>query len=389
MPPSGWSNEDRTSGPGRAADIFRSRGSASSDPDATSITPPAGSGTGGRPGCEGRIADGTVIGHFTLKRLIGSGGMGRVYEARQENPRRTVAIKVMNRGTASRSALRRFEFEAQVLARLKHPGIAQIHEAGTFDDGTGGVPWFAMEYIGNAKSVTDYARDARLRTRQRVQLFRQACEAVAHGHQRGVIHRDLKPGNLLVDGGGQLKVIDFGVARSTDSDLAATTMQTDVGELIGTVQYMSPEQFDADPHDLDIRSDVYALGVVLYELLTGQAHGSIAAARGERAAIGARGHGHALAVAGVDGQRLGVQGRLEPAHLEARGEIGHAEPADRLQFLRDGLEPSRLQRARRAPHRTHVAFAPKVGRGLLGALSLARQAVGDRKSTRLNSSHRT
>ena len=261
--PSGWSGDGRGSG-GRPAPIFGSHAIGPLDPDATNVS------SAGPASAEGRLADGTAIGHFTLKRLIGSGGMGRVYEARQENPRRTVAIKVMNRGMASRSALRRFEFEAQLLARLKHPGIAQIHEVGTHDDGSGGVPWFAMEYIGNAKSLTDYARDAKLRTRQRVQLFRQACEAVAHGHQRGVIHRDLKPGNLLVDGSGQLKVIDFGVARSTDSDMAVTTMQTDVGQLIGTVQYMSPEQFDADPHDLDIRSDVYALGVVLYELLTGQ-----------------------------------------------------------------------------------------------------------------------
>ncbi|MFZ4722457.1 MAG: WD40 repeat domain-containing serine/threonine protein kinase [Phycisphaerales bacterium] len=215
---------------------------------------------------DGRLSEGSTLGNYTIKRIIGSGGMGRVYEARQENPRRTVAIKVMSRGMTSASALRRFEFEAQVLGRLRHPGIAQILEAGRLQDGT--TPWFAMEYIANAKPITEYARDARLSTRDRLRLFRQACEAVAHGHQRGVIHRDLKPSNILVDGAGHVKVIDFGVARTTDSDMAVTTLQTSVGQLVGTVQYMSPEQFDADPHDIDIRSDVYALGVVLYELLT-------------------------------------------------------------------------------------------------------------------------
>ena len=219
-----------------------------------------------RPDVDGRLAEGSTLGNYTIKRIIGSGGMGRVYEARQDNPRRTVAIKVMSRGMTSASALRRFEFEAQVLGRLRHPGIAQILEAGRLDDGA--TPWFAMEYIANAKPITEYARDAQLSTRDRVRLFRQACEAVAHGHQRGIIHRDLKPSNILVDGAGHVKVIDFGVARTTDSDMAVTTLQTDVGQLVGTVQYMSPEQFDADPHDIDIRSDVYALGVVLYELLT-------------------------------------------------------------------------------------------------------------------------
>ena len=235
------------------------------------VSPPATPASGSRGAAQGeRLAEGTRLGHFSIRRLIGTGGMGRVYEALQENPRRSVAIKVMNHGLANPSTLRRFEFEAQVLARLKHPGIAQIHEVGSHDFGDGGVPWFAMEYIANAKPITDYALDAKLGLRERLKLFRQACDAVAHGHQRGVIHRDLKPSNLLVDGGGLLKVIDFGVARSTDSDMAAATLQTDVGQLIGTVQYMSPEQFDADPNDLDIRSDVYALGVVLHELLAGQ-----------------------------------------------------------------------------------------------------------------------
>jgi WD40 repeat protein/tRNA A-37 threonylcarbamoyl transferase component Bud32 len=212
------------------------------------------------------------IGQYHLKRAIATGGMGVVYEAQQERPRRTVALKLMRDGIASRSALRRFEYEAQILARLQHPNIAQIHEAGTHEaEGTGRkVPFFAMEYVPNARPLVEYAQEARLGTRERLDLFIKVCAAVHHGHQKGIIHRDLKPSNILVDSAGEPKIIDFGVARATDSDLAVTTLQTDVGQLIGTLQYMSPEQCAADPHDLDTRSDVYALGVVLYELLSDQ-----------------------------------------------------------------------------------------------------------------------
>ncbi len=210
------------------------------------------------------------IGHYTIKRVIAAGGMGVVYEALQEKPRRTVALKVMKSGIASSSALRRFEYESQLLARLQHPGIAQVYEAGTHDDGSGPIPYFAMEYVPNALPVTEYAEKKKLGTRERMQLLAQVCDAVHHGHQKGIIHRDLKPGNILVGPQGQVKVIDFGVARSTDSDMALTTLQTDVGQLIGTLQYMSPEQCQADPHDIDTRSDVYALGVVQYELLCGR-----------------------------------------------------------------------------------------------------------------------
>lgn len=211
--------------------------------------------------------EGRMIAHFSIRRTIGSGGMGVVYEAMQSTPRRKVALKVMRQGIESPQALRRFEFEAQILARLVHPGIAQIYEAGRWDDGGGSVPWFAMEYVIGAKPLTDFAEDKQLDRDARLRLFCAVCEAVGFGHARGVIHRDLKPANLLVDGNGVVKVIDFGVARSTDSDLAATNLQTNVGQLLGTVQYMSPEQCEADPDLVDTRSDIYSLGVVLYELL--------------------------------------------------------------------------------------------------------------------------
>ncbi len=232
---------------------------------------------------------GQRIGSYRINGVIAAGGMGTVYEAEQEQPRRVVALKVMNRYVASRSALRRFQSESQILAYLRHPNIAQVYEAGMHGGREGihgpadvdpspdrkgavmapGVPYFAMEYIPDAKTITRFAEENQLDTRDRLRLFAKVCDAVHHGHQKGIIHRDLKPGNILVDSAGEPKVIDFGVARATDSDIAVTTLRTDVGQLIGTLQYMSPEQCDADPHEIDTRSDVYSLGVVLYELLTG------------------------------------------------------------------------------------------------------------------------
>ncbi len=215
---------------------------------------------------------GTHIGGYLIESVIAKGGMGTVYEAVQAEPRRTVALKILRRNVASRSALRRFQFESQILARLRHPAIAQVYVAGMHDsgDGEGKTPYFVMELVPGARTIVEYADDEKLSNRDRLTLFAQVCDGVHHGHQKGIIHRDLKPGNILIDEQGRPKIIDFGVARSTDSDIAVTTMQTDVGQIIGTLQYMSPEQCDADPHEIDTRSDVYSLGVVLYELLCGR-----------------------------------------------------------------------------------------------------------------------
>jgi len=210
------------------------------------------------------------IGKYAILEVLGIGGMGVVYRARQEHPRRDVALKVMRSSLASRSALRRFEYEAQILGQLRHPNIAQVFEAGTHDDGSGGVPYFAMEYLEDTQPITAFAASRGLDVRQRLELFAKVCDAVHHGHQKGVIHRDLKPSNILVDADGEPKIIDFGVARATGSGMAFTTMRTEVGQLVGTLQYMSPEQCGGDPNDLDTRSDVYSLGVVLYEMLTEQ-----------------------------------------------------------------------------------------------------------------------
>ena len=213
---------------------------------------------------------GRMIGSYRLVRCIGAGGMGTVYEAMQEQPRRTVALKMLNTGLTSEASLRRFEYESQILAKLRHPGIAQVYEAGTHGDGGVGVPYFAMEYVPDSQSVIRYAEVTKQDLPARLALLRQVCDAVFHAHQNGVIHRDLKPGNILVDSNGRAKVIDFGVARVTDQDVAPTTLRTDLGQLIGTLPYMSPEQVAGDPDAVDTRCDVYALGVIGYELLCGK-----------------------------------------------------------------------------------------------------------------------
>jgi serine/threonine protein kinase len=212
---------------------------------------------------------GMDLGSVKIVRLIGEGGMGRVYEALQDKPARTVAVKVIRAGITSEKTMKRFEREAEFLGKLQHPGIAQIHIVGTYSSDFGDVPFYVMEFIPDAKPLTNYAHEQGLTLRDKLRLFKHVCEAVSHGHDRGIVHRDLKPGNILVDSNGSPKVIDFGVARSTDSDLTLESMKTDTGQLIGTVQYMSPEQFGPDPDDLDGRADVYSLGVVLYELLSG------------------------------------------------------------------------------------------------------------------------
>ncbi len=214
------------------------------------------------------------IGDFRIIGKIGQGGMGVVYEAEQDHPRRRIALKVIRPGVASGQVLRRFKLEAQVLGRLQHPGIASVYEAGTAQVETAGglaveQPYFAMEFV-RGKPLNEHIEVTPLGTRQRLELFAKVCDAIQHAHQKGVIHRDLKPSNILVDESGQPKILDFGVARLTDADVQVTTLQTDVGQLIGTIPYMSPEQIAGDSRELDTRSDVYALGVVCYQLLTGR-----------------------------------------------------------------------------------------------------------------------
>ena len=209
-----------------------------------------------------------TIGRYRVVRQLGQGGMGTVYEAEQEQPRRSVALKIIKPGFCTPEGLRRFEHESQALGRLQHPGIAQIYEAGTADTGFGPQPYFAMELI-RGQSLMAHAEALRLNTRQRLALMARICDAVHHAHQRGLIHRDLKPGNILVDETGQPKILDFGVARMTGNEAEGTRL-TDAGQIVGTLTYMSPEQVLADPSELDFRSDVYSLGVILFELLSGR-----------------------------------------------------------------------------------------------------------------------
>jgi serine/threonine protein kinase len=209
------------------------------------------------------------LGAYTLHRELGAGGMGVVYEAEQESPKRTVAVKVIRPGLVSGPMLKRFAQEAAVLARLQHPGIAQVFEAGVARGQGWSQPFIAMELV-TGTTITDFATQHNFSTRNRLDLFARVCDAVEHAHRRGVVHRDLKPGNIIVNAEGEPKILDFGVARLTDADAKITTISTNVGQIIGTLSYMSPEQAAGNPIDVDERSDVYALGVLLYELLCGR-----------------------------------------------------------------------------------------------------------------------
>lgn len=218
---------------------------------------------------EPTLQPGTQLGAYTIRGVLGIGGMGVVYRAEQDRPHRTVALKVIRRGLGTRGILKRFEHEAEVLGRLLHPGIAQIYEAGTATVDGREQPFISMELV-EGLNLTHYVAKRSPDTNARLAIFASLCDAVNHAHQRGIIHRDLKPGNILVTERGDPKVLDFGVARAVHSDLVVTTLRTNIGQLIGTLAYMSPEQVVGDPADIDIRSDVYSLGVILYELLTGR-----------------------------------------------------------------------------------------------------------------------
>lgn len=207
------------------------------------------------------------VGPYRILREIGSGGMGVVYEAEQLNPRRLVALKVMRAATLQDDLqVRMFHREIEALARLTHPAIAGVYDAGETDDGQ---HFFAMELI-EGRPLTEYAQLSRLTLTDRLHLFARVCEAIQYAHQRGVIHRDLKPANILVDDDGKPHVLDFGLARFLDHHMDVTRSLPQGQVLLGTLPYMSPEQTRSEGQDLDIRTDVYSLGVILYEMLTGQ-----------------------------------------------------------------------------------------------------------------------
>ncbi len=212
---------------------------------------------------------GTQLGPYVLLQKIGEGGMGTVYMAEQEHPiRRKVALKVIKPGMDTDMVVARFEAERQALALMDHPSIARVFDAGATESGR---PYFVMELVDGVP-INRYCDQARLSMRERLSLFLPVCHAIQHAHQKGIIHRDIKPSNVLialVDGQPVPKVIDFGVAKAVEQRLTEQTIETQFGMLVGTLEYMSPEQADFSGANIDTRSDIYALGVLLYELLTG------------------------------------------------------------------------------------------------------------------------
>jgi len=213
-------------------------------------------------------SSGTVIGPYKLRQQIGEGGMGAVYMAEQSQPvQRKVALKLIKSGMDSRHVIARFEAERQALTLMDHPNIAKVLDAGTTESGR---PYFVMELIKGVP-ITNYCDERRLTPKQRLELFILVCQAVQHAHQKGIIHRDLKPSNVLIalyDDKPVPKVIDFGIAKATGQKLTDRTMFTEFGQVVGTLEYMSPEQAGLNQLDIDTRSDIYSLGVLLYELLT-------------------------------------------------------------------------------------------------------------------------
>ena len=213
--------------------------------------------------------EGDQVGPYRLLQLIGVGGMGEVWLAEQLEPRRKVALKLIKAGMDTRQVIARFESESQALALMDHPAVARVLDVGSTSEGR---PYFVMEYVAGV-SITEYCDTHALSTRARLELFVEVCEGVQHAHQKALIHRDLKPSNVLValvDGRAQPKIIDFGIAKAVGYRLTEKTLFTDFGEVIGTPDYMSPEQADTSGQDVDTRTDVYSLGVVLFQLLTGE-----------------------------------------------------------------------------------------------------------------------
>src|SRR5881397_3920106 len=267
---------------------------------------------------------GDRLSHYKLLQQIGEGGCGVVYLAEQETPvRRRVALKVIKLGMDTKNVIARFEAERQALAMMDHPNIAKVLDAGATETGR---PYFVMELVRGIR-ITEYCDQNHLRTEDRLKLFIQVCQAIQHAHQKGIIHRDIKPSNILVtlhDGAPVPKVIDFGIAKATEQKLTDKTLFTEFTAFIGTPAYMSPEQAEMSGLDIDTRSDIYSLGVLLYELLTGKTPFDQ----------------KKLLEAGLEGMRQMIRDQ-EPIRLSTR--VGSLQGEDRTTTAaRRGLEAPKL-----------------------------------------------
>jgi WD40 repeat protein/serine/threonine protein kinase len=331
-------------------------------------------------------AVGTIIaGRYKLVQLIGEGGMGTVWMAEQQKPvRRLVALKIILAGLDSSQALARFEAERQALALMDHPHIARVFDGGTTDAGR---PFFVMELV-KGTPITAYCDTNRRTVRQRLELFVQTCQAIQHAHQKGIIHRDIKPSNVLValyDEKPVVKVIDFGVAKAAGQRLTDKTLYTEFGAMVGTVQYMSPEQAALNNLDIDTRSDIYSLGVMLYELLTGTTPLEKARTRGKELAV--------LLAAVLEEEPPRPSSRLTQAKeglsiIAARRQMEPAQLTNVVKGELDWIVMKALEKDRTRRYETANGFAMDVGRYLAGEPVLAAPPSASYRLRKLARKHR-